>query len=341
MKCGYCSLVLTRSLCRELTDFDKHLRNLHMCPKNVAPLISSSEPFTYTDIARALLHQAWPRVSTGKGNVIDLPQVPGGMWIKVLEPLGKIFGIGPNSRQASNAVCLDNPQLTPLLRSRAMLSPHDLVNATRDALERTGMVAFPTATYNKEWHFSFKKWQRVVNWKGRQHTQQQQEEPSSTSSDVQVIPKKRKTVHQDPQTIDYTQVSKDRDADIATWAGYLGFEIKNGRIDVEDLWDAQCAKYLNDLPRKISSIKETKSKGPPNREGIRRRWERWAEAVDPHDDLHRVRLLSSLFVCTALICLLALRPSSSALLCSLLTMKGPRTSRTASTSAPLSLVQTK
>lgn len=80
---------------------DRALRTLHLNPENVNSLVTTDSPYMFKDIARALLTHVWPNVSTGDAPVIKIPAVKGGLWIQILRPIGKIFGLGPDSRSVS------------------------------------------------------------------------------------------------------------------------------------------------------------------------------------------------------------------------------------------------
>lgn len=176
-----------------------------------------------------------------------------------------------------------------------MLSPTDLVDELAEAFVRNGMDVFPSTVYNGQWHFTFKKWRQVVNW-----TSEVLE--LSDSSDLEVVepaaatlaaaapttegeedyvrpkrPPKKKRVN--PATIDYTQVTNVRDAQISSWANDLGFEFKDGRICVKALWKEIANEYILSLSKKVKG---------PNRNQITRRWQRWVGLVQPDSDLHRV-----------------------------------------------------
>lgn len=299
------NVVLTQlACCSELEKLDKALRTLHLKPENVKRLVAEDECYTFKDIARALVHRVWPTVSTGDSPIIHLPDVKGGLWIKILQPIGKVFSIGPNS-QFVCATLLSPPRnsLTVLAARNAMLSPTDLVDEVVEAFVRTGMNVFPCTVYNGSWHFTYKKWHRVRGWKGpvedllasdssELEVIDAQDPPPEGEDDKEEVRPKRKSKKSrtNPANIDYTQVTNRRDAEIDMWADSLGFEIKDGRISVKKLWQGIMNEYILSLRDKLKKHSNAKE--------VKRRWERWASYVKPDEDVHRV-CPSSLSVCAA------------------------------------------
>ncbi|GAA5847009.1 hypothetical protein JCM11251_003016, partial [Rhodosporidiobolus azoricus] len=253
----------------DLKDLSKALSQLHHKPENVKPLLSTTDPYSFREVARTLVHQVWPHVATGSDLVKPLPKVKGGLWMKSLKPLGKAFGIGPDTYGNMNV--------------------HDLCDSLAEALARSGIECLPAKVCNPEWFWTFKKWREVVHWVGQDDNpedapgtpgQADDDEEDDFAFPASPTMNRRKSTKPtkgktrlDPQLFDFTQVNRRRDHEIDLFADWLGFKIKNGKINIAQVWQERLNNYLGGIAHLDKKVT--------------RRWQRWARSVHPENDLHR------------------------------------------------------
>ncbi|GAA5844763.1 hypothetical protein JCM11251_002272 [Rhodosporidiobolus azoricus] len=157
------------------------------------------------------------------------------------------------------------------------MNVHDLCDALAEALARSGIDCLPAVTRYLAWHWTFKRWREVVHYvtedmvglddaPGTPEANSDNEDDiifaSPTNSRKKATQSTKGKKRLNPNLIDFTQVTKRRDAEISLFADRLGFEIKDGKINVAKVW----REHLNAYFQGIGDLEAR----------IKRRWNRWA-----------------------------------------------------------------